>query len=163
MNSLLPQEDKGVAESKSFLILSGDYKQTMVQTYGCLTFSSYQNSKIFQMKASAQDSKVSFLSYDCRKKQSVKISEKDPVNELTPSQKLRAKFITSSFNQLHAGDTECFWNFCAAKIQALFKMSVTKRLFKFHIFPMYHIAAIQIQWAFWGFLQWKQNKLDPAT
>ena len=33
-------------------------------------------------------------------------------------------------------------HFCAAKIQAAYKMSLTRRLVKYHRFPMYHIAAI---------------------
>lgn len=38
-------------------------------------------------------------------------------------------------------------DFCAALIQATYKMSLTRRLFKYHRFAMYHIGAIQIQWA----------------
>lgn len=44
-------------------------------------------------------------------------------------------------------------HFCAAKIQATYKMSLTRRLVKYHRFPMYHIAAIQIQWAWRSYRQ----------
>lgn len=68
----------------------------------------------------------------------------------TPSQKLRSKFLTSAYNILHKSEEGCFQNFCAAKIQATFKMALTRRLFKYYRFAMYHIAAIQIQWAWRG-------------
>ena len=42
-------------------------------------------------------------------------------------------------------------DFCAGLIQATYKMSLTRRLFKYHRFAMYHIAAIQIQWAWRGY------------
>jgi len=36
-------------------------------------------------------------------------------------------------------------------------MSLTRRLFKYHRFAMYHIAAIQIQWAWRGYLDRKKK------
>ena len=36
-------------------------------------------------------------------------------------------------------------------------MALTRRLFKYHRFAMYHIAAIQIQWAWRGFVQRKKR------
>jgi len=71
-------------------------------------------------------------------------------DNLTPVQKLRSKFLTSPYNILHKSEEGCYQNFCAAKIQATFKMAVTRRLFKYFRFAMYHIAAIQIQWAWRG-------------
>jgi myosin heavy subunit len=38
-------------------------------------------------------------------------------------------------------------------------MALTRRLFKYHRFAMYHIAAIQIQWAWRGFLERKKKIL----
>lgn len=76
--------------------------------------------------------------------------DQDEMQHLTPIQKLRSKFMTSSYNILHKGEEEWFQNFCAAKIQATFKMAITRRLFKYYQFAMYHIAAIQIQWAWRG-------------
>ena len=38
-------------------------------------------------------------------------------------------------------------------------MSLTRRLFKYHRFAMYHIAAIQVQWAWRGYLE--RNKKVP--
>jgi hypothetical protein len=37
-------------------------------------------------------------------------------------------------------------------------MALTRRLFKYHRFAMYHIAAIQIQWAWRGFIERKKKK-----
>jgi len=65
-------------------------------------------------------------------------------SHLTATQKLRQKFLTSSFNVMHKNEDQCLRNFCAAIIQATYKMSLTRRLFKYHRFAMYHIAAIQI-------------------
>ena len=53
-------------------------------------------------------------------------------------------------------------NFCAAIIQATYKMSLTRRLFKYHRFAMYHIAAIQIQWAWRGYLE-RKKKVELKT
>jgi IQ calmodulin-binding motif len=36
-------------------------------------------------------------------------------------------------------------------------MALTRRLFKYHRFAMYHIAAIQIQWAWRGYLNRKKK------
>jgi hypothetical protein len=53
-------------------------------------------------------------------------------------------------------------DFCAALIQATYKMSLTRRLFKYHRFAMYHIAAIQIQWA-WRAAIIKKRKLNAKS
>ena len=45
---------------------------------------------------------------------------------------------------MHQNEDKCLRNYCAAIIQATYKMSLTRRLFKYHRFAMYHIAAIQI-------------------
>jgi hypothetical protein len=58
---------------------------------------------------------------------------------------------------LHKSEEQCWRNFCAALIQATYKMALTRRLFKYHRFAMYHIAAIQIQWAWRGFLERKKK------
>lgn len=41
-------------------------------------------------------------------------------------------------------------------------MALTKRLFKFHRFAMYHIAAIQIQWAWRGFRERKRKLMTKS-
>lgn len=41
-------------------------------------------------------------------------------------------------------------------------MALTRRLFKYHRFAMYHIAAIQIQWAWRGF-QERKKKIPGKT
>ena len=41
-------------------------------------------------------------------------------------------------------------------------MSLTRRLFKYHRFAMYHIAAIQIQWAWRGFIE-RKKKVELKT
>jgi hypothetical protein len=41
-------------------------------------------------------------------------------------------------------------------------MSLTRRLFKYHRFAMYHIAAIQIQWAWRGYLS-RKKKVPQKT
>jgi hypothetical protein len=79
-----------------------------------------------------------------------------------PHQKLRAKFLTSAYNILHKSEESCFQNFCAAKIQATFKMALTRRLFKYYRFAMYHIAAIQIQWAWRGHIS-RSKKTHKKT
>jgi hypothetical protein len=79
------------------------------------------------------------------------------MQHLTATQRLRSKFFTSSFNVLHKSEEQCWRNFCAALIQATYKMALTRRLFKYHRFAMYHIAAIQIQWAWRGFLERKKK------
>ena len=73
-----------------------------------------------------------------------KISNVSELQHLTATQKLRQKFFTSPFNVLHKSEDQCWRNFCAALIQATYKMALTRRLFKYHLFAMYHIAAIQI-------------------
>jgi len=73
-----------------------------------------------------------------------KFSNVSELQHLTATQKLRSKFFTSPFNVLHKSEEQCWRNFCAALIQATYKMALTRRLFKYHRFAMYHIAAIQI-------------------
>jgi hypothetical protein len=75
------------------------------------------------------------------------------------TQILRSKFLTSPFNVMTRSEEHCLRDFCAALIQATYKMSLTRRLFKYHRFAMYHIAAIQIQWAWRGFLERKKKKV----
>lgn len=41
-------------------------------------------------------------------------------------------------------------------------MALTRRLFKYHRFAMYHIAAIQIQWA-WRRFQEKKKKVPVKS
>ena len=53
-------------------------------------------------------------------------------------------------------------DFCAALIQATYKMSLTRRLFKYHRFAMYHIGAIQIQWAWRAHLQRKRKQKQKS-
>ena len=53
-------------------------------------------------------------------------------------------------------------DFCAALIQATYKMSLTRRLFKYHRFAMYHIAAIQIQWAWRAFVLKKRKTTQKS-
>lgn len=48
-------------------------------------------------------------------------------------------------------------DFAAGLIQATYKMALTRRLFRYHRFALYHIAAIQIQWAWKGFLERKRK------
>ena len=71
-------------------------------------------------------------------------NQQDHFSHLTATQKLRQKFLTSAFNLPHKNEDQCLRDFCAALIQATYKMSLTRRLFKYHRFAMYHIAAIQI-------------------
>jgi len=59
---------------------------------------------------------------------------------------------------IHLNEEECWRNYCAALVQATYKMALTRRLFKYHRFAMYHIAAIQIQWARRGWLQRKKKE-----
>eukprot|EP00347_Sterkiella_histriomuscorum_P006593 403352176 len=86
-----------------------------------------------------------------------KQSNTSEMNHLTPNQRLRQKFFTSPFNVLHKSEETCWRNFCAALIQATYKMALTRRLFKYHRFAMYHIAAIQIQWAWRGYQERKKK------
>ena len=73
-----------------------------------------------------------------------KVSNMSEMQNYTATQKLRQKFFTSPFNVLHRSEEQCWKNFCAALIQATYKMALTRRLFKYYRFAMYHIAAIQI-------------------
>ena len=79
------------------------------------------------------------------------------MQHLTATQKLRSKFFTSPFNMIHKSEEQCWKNFCAALVQATYKMALTRRLFKYHRFAMYHIAAIQIQWAWRGYIERKKK------
>jgi len=65
----------------------------------------------------------------------------------TVTQKLRAKFLTSEYNNPMTDEEDNLRQFCAALIQATFKMMLERRRFKWQRFAMYHVAAIQIQWA----------------
>jgi hypothetical protein len=64
-----------------------------------------------------------------------------PESKQSALQRLRSKFLATGKS------TEAdFKDFCAAKLQAAFKMQTTRRVFRFHRFSMYHVAALQIQW-----------------
>ena len=66
----------------------------------------------------------------------------NPLQNYSASQSLRQKFLTSPFNVMTKSEDECVRDFAAGLIQATYKMSLTRRLFKYHRFAMYHIAAI---------------------
>jgi hypothetical protein len=66
------------------------------------------------------------------------------MQSFSASQQLRQKFVTSPFNDVERSEEDCMRDFCASLIQSTYKMSLTRRLFKYHRFAMYHIAAIQI-------------------
>lgn len=70
-------------------------------------------------------------------------------------QRLRSKFLVTGLT-----DEIDFRNFCASKIQAAFKMHTTRRVFRFHRFSMYHVAALQIQWA-WKTKRSRDQVLTP--
>ena len=55
-------------------------------------------------------------------------------------------------------EDRCMQDFCAALIQATYKMSITRRLFKYHRFAMYHIAAVSLQWAWKAFMNRRKQK-----
>jgi len=80
-------------------------------------------------------------------------------------QKLRSKFIATKPRSPYKNEDEAFQNFCASKIAASFKMSLTRRLFKFHRFSMYHIASLQIQhcWKAHIIKHPKKSKEDVAA
>ena len=84
------------------------------------------------------------------------------MQNFSASQSLRQKFLTSPFNVMTKSEDACMRDFCAGLIQATYKMSLTRRLFKYHRFAMYHIAAIQIQWAWRGY-QEKKKKLNQKS
>lgn len=79
------------------------------------------------------------------------------MQNFSATQSLRQKFLTSPFNVMTRNEEQCMRDFCAGLIQATYKMSLTRRLFKYHRFAMYHIAAIQIQWAWRGYLERKRK------
>ena len=79
------------------------------------------------------------------------------IASFSASQQLRQKFVTSPFNDMQRSEEECMRNFCASLIQSTYKMSLTRRLFKYHRFAMYHIAAIQIQWAWRAYKERKKR------
>ena len=60
-------------------------------------------------------------------------------------QSLRSKFLSSKVYSKHKDESEAYKSFCASKIAATFKMCLTKKLFKFHRFSVFHIASLQIQ------------------
>ena len=78
------------------------------------------------------------------------------------SQSLRQKFLTSPFNIMTKNEDRCMQDFCAALIQATYKMSLTRRLFKYHRFAMYHIGSIQIQWAWRNCIQQRRKKTQKS-
>ena len=62
---------------------------------------------------------------------------------ITAKARLMNKFKRSQyFPSGPTNEEKALRHFCAAKIQAAYKMSLTRRLVKYHRFPMYHIAAI---------------------
>jgi len=90
------------------------------------------------------------------------------MQNLSAAQRLRQKFLTSKYNVMTRNEDHCMREFCASLIQATYKMSLTRRLFKYHRFAMYHIAAIQIQWAWRGYRerrikQTQKSKRDVAA
>mmetsp|Transcript_33766 Transcript_33766/g.41725 ORF Transcript_33766/g.41725 Transcript_33766/m.41725 type:complete len:82 (+) Transcript_33766:863-1108(+) len=64
------------------------------------------------------------------------------MQNFSATQSIRQKFLTSRFNVMTKNEEHCMRDFCASLIQATYKMSLTRRLFKYHRFAMYHIAAI---------------------
>lgn len=84
------------------------------------------------------------------------------MTNFTATQSLRQKFLTSRFNVMTKNEEQCMKDFCAGLIQATYKMSLTRRLFKYHRFAMYHIAAIQIQWAWRGY-QERRRKITQKS
>ncbi len=80
-------------------------------------------------------------------------SSKGAKPHLTAKAKLVQKYKGSPYYSPEVEEAKAMKHFCAAKIQALYKMSLTRRLVKYHRFPMYHIAAIQIQWAWRSYRQ----------
>lgn len=78
------------------------------------------------------------------------------------SQSLRQKFLASPFNVMTKSEEACMRDFCAGLIQATYKMALTRRLFKYHRFAMYHIAAIQVQWAWRGYQERKRKKTQKS-
>ena len=59
-------------------------------------------------------------------------------------------------------EDDCLRDFCAGLIQATYKMALTRRLFKYHRFAMYHIAAIQVQWAWRGYQERNKKKSQKS-
>ncbi len=104
---------------------------------------------------------------DLRKYLEGREKSKGAVNEktYTGEQKLRAKFLSSKQRVPGANEDEAFKHFCATKIAATFRMGLTKRLFKFHRFSMYHVAAIEIQGVWKRFVSRhpKKSKEDIAA
>lgn len=83
----------------------------------------------------------------------------------TTVQKFRSKFLSSKIHTRFPNEDEGYKNFCVAKIGATFRMSLTRRLFKFHRFSMYHIAVLEIQAAWKKYLAAhpKKSKEDVAA
>ena len=84
------------------------------------------------------------------------------MQNFSASQSLRQKFLTSPFNVMTKSEDACMRDFAAGLIQATYKMSLTRRLFKYHRFAMYHIAAIQIQWAWRGYQERKKKQTQKS-
>lgn len=80
-------------------------------------------------------------------------------DKLTAVQRLAKKFQVSKLYSKSDYESQFRW-FCAAKIAATFKMSRVRRIYIMHRFAMYHVAAIQIQWA-WRVYQ--RRKKGPPT
>lgn len=79
--------------------------------------------------------------------------------KLSPMQSLAKKFQASKYYS--KSDYEAQYRvFCAAKIAATFRMSRVRNIYIMHRYAMYHVAAIQIQWAWRVFLR---KKKGPPT
>eukprot|EP01022_Parablepharisma_sp_SALTPOND_P028794 TRINITY_DN71734_c0_g1_i1.p2 TRINITY_DN71734_c0_g1~~TRINITY_DN71734_c0_g1_i1.p2 ORF type:complete len:195 (+),score=10.04 TRINITY_DN71734_c0_g1_i1:222-806(+) len=83
----------------------------------------------------------------------------------TTVQKLRSKFLSSKVHAKYKNEDEAYHHFCASKIAATFRMSLTRKLFKFHRFSIYHIASLQIQQAWKNFVTRhpRKSKEDVAA
>ena len=78
---------------------------------------------------------------------------------LNAAQLLARKYQASKY--YNKADYEgMFRSFCAAKIAATFKMSKVRGIYIMHRYAMYHVAAIQIQWAWRVYLR---RKKGPPT
>lgn len=58
---------------------------------------------------------------------------------------------------------EGFEDHCAAKLQAAWRRFLARRLYCLFRFPMYHIAAMQIQFAFRSHLARKRRRERPSS
>lgn len=96
------------------------------------------------------------------RKQMLAMSGHKDMASISATQQLRQKFVTSPFNNMERNEDDCMRDFCASLIQSTYKMSLTRRLFKYHRFAMYHIAAIQIQWA-WRAYNEKKRRIQQKS